>query len=179
MLYYPELVARRQAERRRRTEPRKVGISRFSSHTLMIPKLEATDRDGAIAELCMKMEQEGFVDKGNRLLEEALRRETVLSTAVDHGIAFPHARGVEGGGLALALGISPKGIDFGGSSGAGTTKIIFFMAIPTAASAFYLKLLAGLTETFRKPDARKVLLSAKDPDKLWKALSKMTRTTIK
>lgn len=177
LLYYPESAVKRTVKRVSRTEPRKVGISRFSSHTLMIPRLESTDKEGAINELGLRMEHEGFVDNGAKLVEESLRREAILNTAVDHGIAFPHVRGVEGGGLALALGLSPKGIDFG--SPKGKTKIIFFLAIPTAAAAFYLKLLAGLTETFRDPDARKSIAAESDPDRLWKALCKVTRTTIK
>lgn len=178
ILYYPESAVKRKTERRSRTEPRKVGISRFSSHTLMIPRLESDDKEGVIQELGLKMEHEGFVDHGGKLVEEALRREAILSTAVGHSLAFPHARGVEGGGLALALGISPKGIDFGGAA-KGKTKIIFFLAIPTAAAAFYLRLLAGLTETFREANTRKALMAEKDPERLWKALCKVTRSTIK
>lgn len=178
MLYYPESAARRKVLRVSRIEPRKIGISRFSSHSLMVPRLESADKEGVIRELGMKMEHEGFVDNGAKLVEDALRREVILSTAVDHSLAFPHVRGVEGGALTLALGISQKGIDFGGA-GKGLTKIIFFMAIPTAASAFYLKLLAGLTETLRDAEVRKVLIAEKDSEKLWKALCKVTRTTIK
>jgi mannitol/fructose-specific phosphotransferase system IIA component (Ntr-type) len=177
MLYFPETATRRVAERRRRADTPKVGISRFSSHTLMVPGLEAKDKEGAIAELAYKMENEGFVDRGDWLVEEALRRDAILSTAVDHGLAFPHVRGVEGGGLTLAVGVSKKGIRFDGSKN--LTRVIFFMAIPTAASAFYLKLLAGLTEAFRKPEVRKAVVSEKDPEKLWKTLCKVTRTTIK
>jgi mannitol/fructose-specific phosphotransferase system IIA component (Ntr-type) len=154
MLYYPESHPRRTGERTRRTGPRKVGISRFSSHTLMIPRLEATDKEAAIEELAHKMGDEGFVDRPDWLIEEALRREAILTTALEHGMAVPHVRHVEGGGLALALGISRKGIDWGGS-GKTLTRIIFFMAIPTAASAFYLKLLAGLAESFMKAESRK------------------------
>ena len=178
MLYFPEVAPRRIAKAPRRTDPKKVGISRFTSHTLMIPKLEATDRDGAIQELAYKMEAEGFVDKADTLVEEALRREALVSTSVSHGVAFPHVRCVEGGGLALAMGISPKGIKFSDES-KNLTKIIFFMVIPTAASAFYLKLLAGLAETFMKADTRKAVMAEKDPEKLWKVLTKVTRSTIK
>ncbi len=178
MLYCTEAPVRRLGKTPRRTDPRKVGISRFTSESLMIPKLESDTRDGAIRELAYKLEHEGFVDKADRLLEEALRRETILSTAVDHGLAFPHVRGVEGGGLTLALGLSQKGIDFGGKDD-NLTKIMFLIVIPTAASAFYLKLLAGLTETFMKIENRKALLAEKDADKLWKTLTKVTRATIK
>ena len=178
MLYFPEAAPQWIKEAPRRGEPRKAGVSRFSSHTLMVPRLESEDTDGVIRELAYKMESEGFVDKAEKLVESALRREAILSTAFDHGLAFPHVRGVEGGGLALALGLSPKGIKFGGVERP-LTKIVFFMVIPTTASAFYLKLLAGLTETFMKPDNRKAVLAEKEPDKLWKALVRVTKITIK
>ena len=76
------------------------------------------------------------------------------------------------------LGLSPKGIPFDTTKKT-LTHIVFFMLIPTAASVFYLKLLAGLTETFMKADARKAILAEKDPEKLWKVLVKITRATIK
>ena len=178
MLYFPEVKAKRLSKAPRRTDPKKVGISRFTSHTLMIPRLESTEPGGAIRELAYKMEYEGFVDKADNLVEEALRREALVSTAVSHGLAFPHVRGVEGGGLTLALGVSQKGIKFSDEAKS-LTKIVFFMVIPTAASAFYLKLLAGLAETFLKPDVRKAVIAEKDPEKLWKALTRVTRVTIK
>jgi mannitol/fructose-specific phosphotransferase system IIA component (Ntr-type) len=178
MLCYPDSVARWVGVRPRRMAPRKVGISRFSSETLMAPKLEAENRETAIHELAYKMESEGFVDKADKLVESALSREAIVPTGFDHGLAFPHARGVEGGGLTLAMGISRKGIDFGGTDKS-LAHIIFFMAIPTAASAFYLKLLAGLTETFMEAEARKAIMAEKEPDKLWKTLIKVTRSTVK
>lgn len=178
MLYFPETSVRRVAAATRRTAPRKIGISRFSSHTLMIPRLAADTKEEAIREIGLTMAREGFVDNGERFVEEALRREAILSTAVDHGVAFPHVRGVEGGGLAMALGISEKGVDFGGVTKT-KVKIVFLMAIPSAASAFYLKLLAGLAQTLMDPENRKALAAEKDPEGLWKVLNKMTRSTIK
>ncbi len=178
LLYYPQAAPKWVGIQPRRTAPRKAGVSRFSSHTLMIPRLEATNKEQAIRELADKMEEEGFVDSGSKLLEMALRREVILSTGLDHGLAIPHARGVEGGGLTLACGLSRKGLDWGNQS-RGATRIVFFLAIPTAASAFYLKLLAGLMETFMHAEARKVFLASKDAEAMWKTLCKITRATIK
>jgi len=179
ILYYTDAQPRRTiaAGIRRRSEPPKIGIERFSAPSLMIHDLQSTDRDGVIAELCHQMEEKGFVDNGARLTEEALKREAIVSTAVDNALAFPHVRGVEGGGLTLALGISRKGVKFGGPSRT-LTRVIFLMVIPTAASAFYLKLLSGLTQTFRKEEAREKLFTADSPESLWKALVKATKTTI-
>ena len=176
LLYYTEFLPRRLGRRKRRSEPPKVGIDRFSAPELMIPKLISTERDEVIGELCSKMEVEGFVDNGAKLREEALKREAIVSTAVEHGIAFPHVRGVEGGGLTLALGLSPKGVKFGSSRS--LTRIVFFMVIPTAASAFYLKLLAGLSQVFQKEESREKLFEADTSDKLWKALVRLTKTII-
>jgi len=178
VLYFPASAPRRVAARTRRTEARKPGISRFSSENLMVPNLESTDKEGIIAELARKMESENFIDDGEKLLDEVLRREAIMSTGVEHGMAFPHARGIEGGGLALALGISRQGVEFDGHVD-GLTRIIFLIAIPTAAAAFYLKLLAGLAETFTAAEARKTLLAEKDATGLWKALVKLTRKTVK
>jgi mannitol/fructose-specific phosphotransferase system IIA component (Ntr-type) len=178
-LYVPEVAAARNVKKRPgRFDARKPGIARFSAASLMICDLDCDDKDSAIAALAGQMEAEGFVDKGDVLLEEALRREALYSTAVDFGLAFPHVRGVEGGALALAIGVSKKGIHFDGPEGE-LSHIIFFIVIPTAASAFYLKLLSGLTETFMNEEARAALMSAEDQTAMWKTLVKVTRKAIK
>jgi mannitol/fructose-specific phosphotransferase system IIA component (Ntr-type) len=177
ILYYPEGTARHIAHPPSRTEPRRAGVLRFSGPELMIPRLAATTRDDAIRELARKMRDEGYVDDADKLTEAALRREAIVGTAVDNGLAFPHVRGVEGGGLTFALGISPKGVRFENHDKL-LVRFVFFVVIPTAASAFYLKLLAGLAETFMEADARKTLLEADTPAALWKALVKATRKRI-
>jgi PTS system fructose-specific IIA component len=178
-LYYPEAPPRRmEVKKRSRSAPAQIGVARFSTPSLMLPQIKAASREDALEQICVKMEQEGFVDNGKRLLEEALRREVLASTAVDQGLAFPHVRGVEGGGLSLALATVPKGIKFNPEV-RNLTRIICFISIPTAASAFYLRLLAGLTEALRAEDARETLLEADTEEKLWKSLVKVTKKTIK
>jgi len=178
-LYVPGDTVRNIRKQPGRFELRKPGISRFSSENLMIADLEATTGEEAIRELALKMASEGFVDKSDLLIEEALRREAICSTTVDRGLAFPHVRWVEGGGLTLSVGLSKKGLAFDGSKGEDLTYLVFFLVIPTAASAFYLKLLAGLTETFMEDPARKALYNTETPAEMWKVLLKVTRKAIK
>ena len=59
------------------------------------------------------------------------------------------------------------------------SHIIFFMVIPTAASAFYVKLLAGLSQTFMKDKSRDAVMAEENPEKLWKILVCVTRSTVK
>ena len=161
------------SERSDKDEPR-TGISRFSAEELMIVGLDVESREAAIGALAETMEKNGFIANANSLVAAAMDREAVLSTAMD-GIAFPHVRGVEGGGLTLAMGISKKGIDWDGEK----VNIVFLSAIPVAVSAFYLRLMAGLAQAFSKQANRDALLAATDAASLWKALCKTTRTAVK
>ena len=176
ILYEPLDAARWVGEVHSRSEPRKVGIARFSAPLLMVPNLKSANRDEAILELANAMQDARFIDDAGKLVSAALEREAILSTAVENGLAFPHVRGVEGGGLTLALGTSAKGVKFDDEH---TANIIFFLTIPTAVSAFYLRLVAGLSEAFLKPVNRTGLLGATTRDQLWKALVKATRYTVK
>ncbi len=176
-LYYPEQLVAREKVSRSYGEARKTGISRFTSPELMMVKLEGETGEEVLAEMCNCMAKEGFVEDGEHLLDLALQREAIISTAVDNGLAFPHVRGVEGGGLSMAVGISKKGVKFGGP-GRTLTRIFFFVVIPTATSAFYLKLIAGLARTFREKEARDMLLEANTDEELWKALIKTTKKTF-
>ena len=153
----------------------KTGISRFSAEELMVVELDGKTRADAIAALAEAMEKGKFIANADNLVAAALERESVLSTAMEGGLAFPHVRGVEGGGLTLAMGVSKKGIDWDGEK----VHIVFLSAIPVAVSAFYLRLMAGLTQAFSKEANRKALLDAKDSAALWKALQKATRATVK
>ena len=179
ILYDPAGSAKWVAVRPKRSEGGpKSGIARFSAENLMIPKLQAKTKEDAIKELAALMEKERFIDDAQKLADAALVRERIVSTAIGNGLAFPHVRGIEGGGLALALGVSRDGIAFDDKA-SGKCHFIFFSTIPTAVSAFYLKLIAGVSEAFQKAPNRAAILDAKDSMTLWKALSKATRYTLK
>jgi len=177
MLYDEEEDAPRSvAEKPARGEPRKTGISRFSAEELMVCGLKAAKPEDAVRELADAMVANKFVSNPGALVAAAMERESVLSTAIGEGLAFPHVRGVEGGGLTLALGVSKDGIAWGGD---GKVHLVFFSVIPVAVSAFYLRLMACLTDAFGKKENRDMLLSAETGADLWKALMKATRYAIR
>ena len=171
-----EDAPRSVAEKPTRGEPRKTGISRFSAEALMV-ELNSEKPEDAVRELADAMAESKFVSNPAALVVAAMERESVLSTAMGEGLAFPHVRGVEGGGLTLALGVSKKGIQWDASGE--IVHLVFFSVIPVAVSAFYLRLMAGLTEALSKQDSREALLAAETPADLWKAFMKVTRYTIR
>ena len=166
--------AQNVAERNDRDDP-KTGISRFSAAELMIVDLDTDTREGAISALAKCMESSKFISNADSLIAKAMEREAVLSTAIGGSLAFPHVRGVEGGGLTLAMGVSKKGIDWDGEK----VHVVFFSAIPVAVSAFYLRLMSGIIQAFSKKENLDAVLSAADSAALWKALVKATRHTVK
>ena len=167
-------AARNIAEKPDRDDPR-TGISRFSAEELMVCDLASDTPEGAIGELAKAMEAHKFISNADSLVSAAMDREAMLSTATEEGVAFPHVRGVEGGALTLALGVSRKGIDWQGQK----VTIVVLSAIPVAVSAFYLRLMGGLAQAFSKAENRALLESADDSASLWKALVKASRHTVK
>ena len=179
MLYNEEDDAPRYVgDKPGRGEPRKTGISRFSAEELMVCDLKSDSTAGVIRELAEAMSANRFVSNPDALVTAALERESILSTAMGNGLAFPHVRGVEGGGLTLALGISKKGFKY--DSAGEKVNIVFFSVIPVAVSPFYLRLMAGLAEAFSKKENRDAIVAAATtPASLWKAFMKATRHTIR
>ncbi len=179
MLYNEEEDAPRYVgEKPGRGEPRKTGISRFSAEELMVCDLKSDSTAGVIRELAEAMSANRFVSNPDALVTAAMERESILSTAMGNGLAFPHVRGVEGGGLTLALGISKKGFKY--DSAGEKVNIVFFSVIPVAVSPFYLRLMAGLAEAFSKKENRDAIVAAATtPASLWKAFMKATRHTIR
>lgn len=155
----------------------RLGIERFSYKKLMIPRLQANDKTGIITELAELLSNQLFFDDPRILIDSALKREAITSTAVEHSLAFPHVRGIDAGALTVALGLKKKGVKFGAPKNQ-LTKIVFFIVIPITSSAFYLKLLAGLIESLNTTDARKKLLSCSEPDELWETFKKLTKAHI-
>ena len=178
IIYYRESLPR---QIKRLSMPHSVkpnaGLDRFSASRLMIPELEGNDREAVLTEMTQLLADQGYIEKPERLLEAALSRESIVPTAIEHSLAFPHVRGVEGGGLIFACGVKKNGIAFGAPKGQ-LTRIFFFLVIPLAASAFYLQLITGLMESFRETPARDKLLECKTPEKMWQVLNNLTKKTF-
>ena len=75
--------------------------------------LQAQTKDEAIAELIHIAATGGDVDETPAQLQKlVLEREALTSTAVDKGVAIPHARSGRIKGIVVSLGIHRQGLDF-------------------------------------------------------------------
>ena len=169
----PRSVAAKPA----RSDPHKTGVLRFSAEELCVCPLSGDTPLDAIRELADVMVANKFVSNAPALVSAAMERETVLPTSFGKGIALPHVRGVEGGGLAMAIGVSRKGIDWDGAGD--MVRLVCFCTIPVAVSPFYLRLMGAISEAFRKESALKAILASADGPELWKNFVKATRYAVK
>lgn len=172
VLYVPEVKA--TGIRAEEPDPKYL-LSRFSHVKLMIPRLAATTPREAMEELAARLAREGVIAEAQPVVKAALEREKILTTAVGHGLAFPHMRGVEEGVLTFACGLSPSGIAWGDE----LVHLVFFTVLPVVASPFYLKLLAAIAKSFEDDEKLPFVLAAADAKTLWKELNKATRVAVK
>ena len=117
-------------------------LADFTRAGLIVPDLASLDATSVIHELSLALQREGCVSDWLPFYHEALNREFLLSTDMEAGMAFPHARLAGLRELAFAFGRS----DVPFAWGPGMThpvRMVFLLAVPAEAEN-YLSLVSGL-----------------------------------
>ena len=117
---------------------------------LMTFDLEPGPKESILRQLLAPLLKTGFAKDTNLLLGGLLDRERMMTTAVGHGIAIPHPRRLMGGMFpepAVALGICPKGTDFGAIDD--QLVHIFFLTCATR-EEIHLRLMANISLLTRR-----------------------------
>jgi len=86
----------------------------FVCFEAIIPELQASDRDGVIAELVLALGKAGRLGKGNceEIIKAVIKRENEASTGMGKGVAVPHVKHKAVKDVVAAVGQSSAGIDF-------------------------------------------------------------------
>jgi len=86
----------------------------FICFKAVVPELQATDRNGVIAELVSSLDKAGALGKGNceEITKEVIKRETEASTGMGKGVAVPHVKHSAVKDVVAVVGQSDVGIDF-------------------------------------------------------------------
>ena len=140
------------------------------SHVLL--DLAATDRRSAFEKLVSPLVADAIVADADRFLDALERREEQITTQVEAGIAFPHARSGAVRRLALTVGIGePAGIDFGGG-GTQPVRLLFLIAVPSFAPTAHLPLLQRLANFAHQPERVTRLLACNTQNKVVSCLTR-------
>ena len=119
--------------------------------------LQSVTKDEVINELAEMFLSTGIIDDLEGFMGEIKNREALSSTALEEGIAIPHAKTKYVKKPALAFGRSKKGIDYESLDGEPST-IFFMIAAPEDANNAHIETLARLTQMLLDTDFRTNIL---------------------
>ena len=114
-----------------------------------------------IQELSQAMQRERRVPDLLPFYQAALNREFLVSSEMEEGMAFPHARLPGLKELSFAFGRSDGPLRWG-TRGAHAVRMVFLLAVPATDSTQYLLVISGLARLAKAPHLVEQLLGAQD-----------------
>jgi len=130
----------------------------------IVMRLQPASKEAILRQLVAPLVRDGVVGDGEKYLDQLLERENMVSTALECGVAFPHARAPDRLAprrTAVALGLCPEGADFDALDGQPT---YIFLLICAARLETHLRILAKATLMLRVPHMRQALREARTKD---------------
>ncbi len=135
------------------------------------PELKGTTRDEVLRELADLLVTV-YPELGMQDIHAMLRaREELSSTAMDSGLAIPHAKIPRIERMYGAFARSTAGIDFGAPDG-GKTRLFFVLISPERNAGGHLMALAHISRLFKDESRRKDLREARTAGEIYQLLQK-------
>ncbi len=133
--------------------------------------LKATTRDEVLRELSELAAAQERVHEAEDIYAAVLERENEMGTALEEGIAIPHARFNRMVRPIIVFGRSRTGIEDWNSPDGQHTHFIFLVLAPPQ-SDDQVQILAHLVRTMQDPALRERILQADNADAIWSIFSK-------
>ncbi|MCL5281103.1 MAG: cation:proton antiporter [Planctomycetes bacterium] len=149
---------------------REVGILEYFSKTSIQADLKATTRDQAIHELSELAAVQERVHEAQDIYAAVMARESEMGTALEGGLAIPHARFQRMLRPIIVFGRSRTGIEDWDSPDGQHTHLVFLVLAPPYSDA-QVQILGHLVRTMQEPDIREQLLEAQNADAIWSIFS--------
>jgi mannitol/fructose-specific phosphotransferase system IIA component (Ntr-type) len=147
-------------------------LCHYTRGPLVVPQLRLRDTAGVISELSHALQRDGCVPDVLPFYHTALNRELLANSAVECGIALPHARlsGVKR--LQFAFGRTLQPIMWGAKS-PWPVDLIFLLAVPATDAVSYLHLLASLARLGHQRELLTELRQASDTEAILSVLERI------
>lgn len=136
-------------------------LADFTSPALIVPRLRGQDAASVIQELSQALQRDKRVPDLLPFYHAALNREFMVSTDMEAGMAFPHARLPALKAVSFAFGRSDQPLGWGNKT-SGAVRLVFLMAVPATDSTQYLLLVSGLARLAKDGRLTAQLYAARD-----------------
>ncbi|MBU0677733.1 MAG: cation:proton antiporter [Verrucomicrobia bacterium] len=147
-----------------------VGVANFLlPRRSVIPELKGTTRWDVIPELCASAAE--AMENGNpeEIISAVRSREEVMGTALEKGVAVPHARLSRIKSPVIAFGRSQAGIDWDARDGR-ATHFVFLVLTPEREEGAQVQILAAIARLMVQPEIQDQLMTADSPEELHRKL---------
>lgn len=149
---------------------KEVSILEFFHRDAIIADLGATTRDGALRELSELAAIQQPTYEADEIYAAVLRRENEMGTALEEGLAIPHARPERLDRPVIVFGRSEAGIEDWNSPDGKPTHFIFLTLTPQH-SDVQVQILSLIIRTLLRPEIREQIIRAERPETLWSVFS--------
>lgn len=132
-----------------------------------ISQLQATDRDGVIAELVAALALTGKIpgESGKDVTKAVIKRENEASTGMGKGVAVPHVKHAAVKNVIAAVGQSDAGIDFASLDEQPVYSVILLIS-PVNNPDKHLQAMENVFRHLQKEKFRKFLRQCRTPAEL-------------
>jgi PTS system nitrogen regulatory IIA component len=141
-------------------------ITEFLKLEAVVPQLAARTKSEVIAELANALAKTTPSVVSARIHEVLAEREKIGSTGMEKGVAIPHGRLAELGGLVACFGVSKGGVDFEARDGR-PSHFFFALVAPENSAGVHLKALSKVSRLFRSDALRDAILAALTADEIY------------
>ena len=137
-------------------------LSKFCDESLIVFNLKAGGKSEVIEELVDLVSTSNMVKDRDQLLQDVVDRESLVTTGVGYGVAFPHAKTRSVKGIVIAFGRSAQGVDFDAMDHK-PVHLFFLIAAPEDAIGAHLNVMARLSYLMKSEKNRQKLSEATSP----------------
>jgi fructose-specific phosphotransferase system IIA component len=141
----------------------------LQSECVKVP-LAGTDKDSVIKELVDLLDSNKLLLDKNEVLQSVLSRENTRSTGIGSGIAIPHGKCKGVRELVMAMGVSPRGIDFQSIDGK-PVYIFVLLVSPIDKTGPHIQALARISRLMLDEDFKNKLQNAASAEQLYNLIS--------
>jgi fructose-specific phosphotransferase system IIA component len=131
--------------------------------------LQATTKEGLIAEMVDLLVASGDVTDRDKALAAVLERERTRTTGIGTGLALPHGRCAFVRTMALAVGRTSRPVDFESIDGKPVSLVLLLLSPPDQ-TAPHIQALARISRLLSADAVRAKLLSADGAEQIYKLL---------
>ncbi len=139
-------------------------IELLDKNLIKVP-IEAKIKNDVLEELVNLLDSEGKLKDREQALQDILKREMLCSTGLERGIAVPHAKTDSVDQMVMAIGISPKGIDFNALDG-NPSSLFFMILAPPDMSGPHIEVLSDIAKVTKSNAVCRLLTAAINADEV-------------